>query len=710
MNTKELVKQKLMEFLSDESKRNKLRQKALEVAKEIVDKNITGSQAMSYVKQRLPLIQTLREQIWKQYSERLLEHIDCSDMPKHAGKYHIRKDTSQLFSMLDLLLLMAEGIFLPEELPICRYCNKNRVIPALSNEFATSIRRLVYYVQAKTDEERHQRFRELYSRCACKYCYGQHMYEQHKLSLKQKYGVENVNQLEEVRQIKSKKLSEYYSKHREATVAKADLRLQKTGKVWPNESDETTERRKILCQVLGIELSHSKLLEKALELLNRLNKEPEKLSAHFRVLQDFRSIADVQDLIVDKPDRDNRLRCKCLNCGYEYSIYVSGLVWWLYLYYVENVGLDYIFGCPNCFRSTRSLVEGRLASLIERKLEELELKDKVYIETNPRLVTLYKAENIDLAKTPVSIDLLQKQEVDIAILRKDSGKLLLGIEIDGIFWHSTYSLIIKQIDFETFRQEFLHRRHKLESKLKALEKLKHHTLFITDALVNNETDKVLGYIGNRLLLAAIVEGLIDQSYMQVYNARDLVLETVDKTTAETFYGQYHLYPPSQQILNQSMHIAFIDKETDSIIAMATITPLASRPIKSNSKVDIELTRMVFKYGIRIKGAFDKLTSWLKKQGYKTLKTYVDMRLSQFDQNALQRLGNKYGSYVRTQYITYDIIVPISRNIVDRFAIYSRQKARQFVDKYGLTELECAYRGMFGIFLRPGTYSFVRRLN
>jgi len=409
----------------------------------IYKQQLTGNHAQNYLRKHLPtVVRRYFDMIWKPYTEQYRKQLVCDDKGTY-GK------TS--WTLYDFLLLWTQyGIVKPEQLPVCPYCNRNKVQPNNTTGLESGLRRMFWYFEQRNKGVDTQQISAyLYPRCACKSCYTKFMQRQHEKALINKYGVRNINELESIRKIKSEK-----QKRNFAQTGKSDQILYKRqlstkpGALTGKETDTIAQAKLLIARKLGatryvdpktleehmhqrqgtVELIKNSAYQEALkQLLLDLNKRSRTVKC-ISCEQAIRE--DRFNELFRWPTRTDakysyRWQFQCQRCGTTYIQDVSDVTRKVLIPVVlHNMTFDELFDCPYCSKEGTKITEQgtliRFRSQVERQVVS-------------NLAQIVKEAEISIS--PIDRTILPGYEIDIALFKSD-GQFVYGIEIDGENWHA----------------------------------------------------------------------------------------------------------------------------------------------------------------------------------------------------------------------------------------------------------------------------------
>ena len=196
-----------------------------------------------------------------------------------------------------------------------------------------------------------------------------------------------------------------------------------------------------------------------------------------------------------------------------------------------------------------------------------------------------------LRKTKINRQVIPPKEIDI-IVRID-GKPVLGVEFDGLYWHSDeYKSRMSHID-------------KTAACEKAGLKLVH--VFESEWIANREL--VISRLANILGI-----------HSRVLYARKCEIKPVDAKTAQTFLNRYH----SQGFVPSGVNLGLYSES--ELVALMTFGKC-----RFDKKHEWEMLRFCCKAGTRVTGGAGKLLKHFEKTySPKSLVSYADIRWSSGD--------------------------------------------------------------------------------
>ena len=262
--------------------------------------------------------------------------------------------------------------------------------------------------------------------------------------------------------------------------------------------------------------------------------------------------------------------------------------------------------CPNlCTRNTR--ISNREKSLLSDIMEEI--NDTV--EENKR----FTFNNTQF-------------ELDIYF-----PNLKLGIEFDGLYWHS---FSIRGKNYQVEKREFF-KKH-----------------FDIDVIFVREDEYVL----KKEIVLSKIKNLLGLTERKLY-ARNLSIDFVSNKIKNIFLDRYHI----QGRDSSSIKIGLYTKE-HKIVSIMTFSKNRMLSNSDRNENIAELTRFASRTNINVIGGFSKLLKfaekYLKELGYTKIKTYADRRYSKDDNNVYLKNGFTLNNITNPNYIYFKGLTVYSR--------------------------------------------------
>ena len=510
----------------------------------------------------------------------------------------------------DLVTLWENGYKSTKEIPLCKIC-KQRPVTVNRGKIKETCSNRSCISKHNMKKQGKEKLREMQRKAL--------------EVVKEKYGVDNIAKLKSAKIIKSEKQKDIWKEY-EYRKRRANSLFKKLGVFNRSQLSLKKELHKVLskygCQnAPDIYECYLKNLYKKLKSVGLIN------------------VNDYRELAFKLSDGNNTFEFKCPKCGLVFKKYFQSPIKFL-------LG-DYVIRCPSCY-SSRSTVEEKLVQILKPTLEEYGLK----IETNVKKFTY-------------------PREIDIVIF-DNNGAPLLGIEVDGLYYHSTRFIkaLNKNISFEEFKEEVRNFKERLIEKLSRLSKLNFKTLIFTDFDIIDKPNIVL----NKIFL----ELKLKDKFKRI-PARELVIKEISGTDARKFLEKYHINGYGH---NTEIKLGAFDKNNE-LIAVMTVSRGKNRKTVGSDNI----VRYAPKNFVMAPGLLSKFITYLRMNyNFEKIKYWVDLCYSGI--NSSQPFNGA---------LSYKIIDWENKKI------YHRIKIRDLIKKsnFNGTELEFIYKNKnFDIYFIP----------
>ena len=370
-----------------------------------------------------------------------------------------------------------------------------------------------------------------------------------------KNGVENISQLPEVKIKKSEKLRTKYLDFNERLLTNS-RRAVSMFKKYGVFNISQIQKKELLAKILkrlGIEKIETEkdyilYLEKVWRII--LEKANEK---NLKLIKP----KNFEEFVLTIPEGNNEFIFKCLNCGIEQKRYFGGIL--------EFLASE--FGIPTK-NGARFKLACKYCENQKKGFSDLEIRFLNLLKNHKVFSQIFDYYEYEFRVKKFSFPF----EIDLVVYDRKSARPVLGIELDGIYWHSTKFLKDSSSNFEKFKSEYLSWLEKLKSKWLAYSQIEEFkVLTIRDLEIFNSN--LLDTWVNKIIL----ELGRAHEFFNLFNLRDTLIEqklngSVSKEV-EDFLNSYHLY--SVGIKNVSS-IVFKNKENGEILAVYTFSPKENR--------------------------------------------------------------------------------------------------------------------------------------
>jgi len=369
--------------------------------------------------------------------------------------------------------------------------------------------------------------------------------EKVKKTFKDKYGVEWVSQIEEVKEKRKKTYIEHFGvdsplKSSEIINKIRQTNLKKYGVDWISKDKNIQEKKEeTLLQKYGVKsVFQSEKIKKKIVENKKKNYYNQKIKNFKHILPLFEE-RDYNGIF-------EKYEWKCVKCGHIFK---------------DSLENGRIPRCPKCYP-----VKGK--SLIEKEIKKW-ISSLIEIEENKRFYEKGK----------------YKYEIDIFVPSKN-----LGIEIDGLYWHS---------EIAGGKDKNYH----LE-KTKYFEKKGIRLIHIFDNEWLEKQDLIKSFIKNQL-------GLIKN---KLY-ARKCEVKEIDTKIKNKFLNENHLQGEDKSKIKLGL---FYNEELVSVMTFG-------KP-RFNTKYEWEIIRYANKKDLSVIGSFGKLLNYfIEKYKPSSIISYADKR-------------------------------------------------------------------------------------
>jgi len=379
--------------------------------------------------------------------------------------------------------------------------------------------------------------------------------------LKRKYGVDNPSRLEVVRQKQRQRQLEQWSQ--------LHVKLDRMNYIVKRDYKQ-------LLEIYSLN-SYDDMLRYVYDLLTS--------SSCFKLVNP----SSFSDFVLHKlGDGRTIYEFVCSNCNTRYTKYIPSPASLLQKLQLYNAKIEDIVGCPLCFgTSGKSLLEKSiLTDIVNNVSKQLTIQQHVRFN---------------------------QHEVD-AILQLQDRKI--GIEIDGLFWHSTAHLKMLSSNYADFLNREYQLRQQTLSKLKFLTQLDFRVLTVDEISWERYKVSYLSWIKYQL-------GLCERVY-----ARHLELVNVNDSDAQEFHARFNIHGP---VKGASKHIGL--SKNGQLLCVASFGRN-----RFSSEAAAELYRLTYYPEVAIVGGFNKLLAHINVP----VVTYIDCRLHNIrPRNVIKEPGLAY---------------------------------------------------------------------
>ena len=543
--------------------------------------------------------------------------LEFKDITFVQHKTHKVKTYAEAISFKDLVKALESNIDSLNKWPKCRYCKERPVY--FGKDFC-----MHYECIQKANHHKNPMVKD-----------KQTTMEKIRKSMLERYGVTNANQLKYVREIKRQKQLQYWHKF--------SNRVDRANKLNESYGVYNAKQNKQIINAIRSKLNlpnnapYDTFLKHLFERVFLQLKEVELLEP--KTFEEF---------IFRQGDGNTRYKFKCKNCGCEFYKYASPIS----VAYNKLINNIETIKCPRCYAS-KSLLEKEVLNSIA------DFIDSTYdIYTNDHKI-------------------IHPYEIDILIQTKDHS---IGIDIDGLFFHSTQYLKAFSKDYDDFMQQLYKLKQKLVNKYQKIFNCPN--LRYLAILENSWKDNKDFWLSKILLL------LNQKQHIKRVYARNINLQVIDHETAKTFLDKHHI----QGYIHATYHIGFFSPK-DELLGVASFGKTSSRKaLSQHSDVTYELYRLAFKPYVQIIGGLSKLNNFIANYlKIKEYVTYVDLSLG-FSKQSWERLGFKVISYEPLTYMVYDNQTQ---------TLHHRLYIRKYIPK-GYTESQFVFESQrFDLIFKPG---------
>jgi transposase len=248
------------------------------------------------------------------------------------------------------------------------------------------------------------------------------------------------------------------------------------------------------------------------------------------------------------------------------------------LYITKNLTLDEVAKELNCARRTVTLFIKKMNIIKVTRVNSLERKVREYLESRDIRFEEHNRKRI------------KPYEIDFYLPDYN-----IGIEVCGIYWHSTQINANKYHIFDKFN---LARKHGIR-----LITIFEDEINNTFNIVKNRLDSILGKNDNK----------------KIY-ARDCVVKVIEPRAGLDFLSEHHVQGPGRN----SVYLGLISKRDNSLVAVMAFSKLNPAKGGSQSESNIELNRFANPYSVP--GAASKLFKFFTSNyEYARVTSYCDLR-------------------------------------------------------------------------------------
>ena len=427
-----------------------------------------------------------------------------------------------------------------------------------------------------------------------------------------------------------------------------------------------------------------------------INKIREKLARKDTQIEILDTLETPEDLlrIVSGTDTNCRIRCHCKEHNLDFNYYVHNFVSLLKEIVLEDKPLHAVFKCPICHTS-KSSVEVHIADILHNMLD----LDKVKLIRNSK-------QYLD-----------GQLELDIVIADKQTNQLILGIEIDGLFWHSSQVVASQSRSLEEFLQKLsvLEKKHKKKYTLIYERQLPVINLLAIAVNTNiaeiYRGEQYLNHIIHKLFVKRVLKQDIVSTF-EVYHARDLKVEILDDIhKINAMYDEWHVHGPVN--IKSEITLALTTKDGEIVALMSVVSRKARHTFIAHKEDEFvhtpfEIVRYVVKPYVHIKGGFSKLLHNTRKcmPGQTKLVFYYDLAFG-------GQINFPGATITDVNPLTYKlVIVPkhYGKKALQEYRILHRFRIRELMRQEGFngtqTEWFWQYRDKYAKLFRPGSVKLV----
>jgi len=427
-----------------------------------------------------------------------------------------------------------------------------------------------------------------------------------------------------------------------------------------------------------------------------INKIREKLARKDTQIEILDTLETPEDLlrIVSGTDTNCRIRCHCKEHNLDFNYYVHNFVSLLKEIVLEDKPLHAVFKCPICHTS-KSSVEVHIADILHNMLD----LDKVKLIRNSK-------QYLD-----------GQLELDIVIADKQTNQLILGIEIDGLFWHSSQVVASQSRSLEEFLQKLsvLEKKHKKKYTLIYERQLPVINLLAIAVNTNiaeiYRGEQYLNHIIHKLFVKRVLKQDIVSTF-EVYHARDLKVEILDDIhKINAMYDEWHVHGPVN--IKSEITLALTTKDGEIVALMSVVSRKARHTIIAHKEDELmhtpfEIVRYAVKPYVHIKGGFSKLLHNVRKYISRQTKLvfYYDLAFG-------GQINFPGATITDVNPLTYKlVIVPkhYGKKALQEYRILHRFRIRELMRQEGFngtqTEWFWQYRDKYAKLFRPGSVKLV----
>lgn len=355
----------------------------------------------------------------------------------------------------------------------------------------------------------------------------------------------------------------------------------------------------------------------------RILSESKKLSKE-EILRRFKEYSDnhFEPLNIEEyTNRQDYLRVKCKRCGLEDLKKLEA---------IERGS-----PCKKCEPASRSVAEEQIASFIESLGFSVKRNDRKKIAP---------------------------KEIDILIESKG-----LGIDYDGLYWHSTSVLNDKESKYIPYEKWKLSRDNKI-------------------SLIRFYSDE---WMDKKQIVESLIRHRLGIS--EKIGARETYTCEISSQEGRKFLNENHLDGATRS----KKYFALKEKKSNELVAVLSVR----EPFHSSHRKEkrLEIARFSSKKNLTVVGGLSKIMklilSWAKENGYKSIMTYSDLRIGYG--NGYRKIGMTEIGHTGPSYWYTD-----GKQRIDRFAIRAQN---------GMSEREIAASLKLEQIWSPGNLLFEMKL-
>jgi len=381
-----------------------------------------------------------------------------------------------------------------------------------------------------------------------------HVASKTKQTMKHKYGVDNPSRLETVRQKQREaQLKNWYNIEYKKNRCNS---LYETRGIFNVQQDFDTIQQ--LTKQLGI-TDHFELVKL---MFNKLrNNEFVELQVH--------SIEDFYQHCLG--DGRTNYSFKCKRCGLQFNKYIASPVSFLTLLYVHDIPLNHIVSCPKCDTIKKSQLEYIILNNIAQKYSISSVQHNVKVDNT---------------------------EIDLVLNNR------CGIEVDGIYWHSTQSIKAQVSSFEEYLEQVSLLQKRLTHKFSVYKTMPYNVITIPEYLWQRYTDSYLSRVGFEL-----------NQLSNKISARQCTIQQVSHHIANQFHDKYNI---RGKIMGANIHIALV--HNDRIVSVMSLGQ-SRQCVTHDDRIEL-LRYTVLPYTV-VQGGYRKLLAYVFRNVCTEVVSFID---------------------------------------------------------------------------------------